>query len=63
MIDNSQAIAEARALLAPPRDEGSLWATLGATALAATASVLLAGAIILGPGFELPPAEAVIAAS
>ena len=55
VIDNRTAIAQARALLAPPADAGSLWATLGAMALAASASVLLAGAIILGPGFELQP--------
>ena len=59
VIDNRPAIARARALLATPADEGSLWAVLGAMALAATASMLLAGAIVLGPGFELqPPPEA-----
>ena len=58
VIDNRPAIARARRLLETPSEEGSLWAVLGAMTLAATASMLLAGAIVLGPGFELQPPEA-----
>ena len=50
-------IDKARGLLtAPPARRASPWATLGAAALAATAAVLMAGVMVLGPGvrFEEP---------
>jgi hypothetical protein len=46
--------ARLRALLqAPEGPRANWWATLAASALAAVAAVLMAGAVILGPGFEL----------
>ena len=54
-------IDKARALLAPPVRRASPWPALAAAALAATAAVLMAGVMVLGPGvrFEDP---AIIAA-
>ena len=51
------AIDKARNLLAPPVRRGSPWATFAAAGLAATAAVLMAGVMVLGPGvrFEEPP--------
>jgi hypothetical protein len=51
-------IERARSLLTPPVRRASPWAALGAAALAATAAVLMAGVMVLGPGvrFEEPPA-------
>ncbi|MGZ9100682.1 MAG: peptidoglycan-binding protein [Brevundimonas sp.] len=43
-------IAKARALLAPASARANPYATLGAAALAATAAVLMAGVLVLGPG-------------
>ena len=50
-------IDKARSLLTPPVRRGSPWAAFGAAALAATAAVLMAGVMVLGPGvrFEEPP--------
>ena len=49
MVDTS--ITKARALLAPvARTAGSPYPALGAAALAATAAVLMAGVMVLGPG-------------
>jgi hypothetical protein len=55
MTDN--AIDRARELLAPPLRRSSPWAVLGAAGLAATAAVLMAGVMVLGPGvrFDEPP--------
>ena len=57
-------IAKARALLTvaeTPR--GGAWGALGAAALAATAAVLMAGVMVLGPGvhFDEPTASAALA--
>jgi hypothetical protein len=54
VIDTAAEIEEARTLLtaAPERPASSLGA-LGAAALAAFAAVLMAGVMILGPGFAL----------
>jgi hypothetical protein len=43
-------ITRARTLLASPAGRSSPYATLAAAALAATAAVLMAGVMILGPG-------------
>lgn len=43
-------IAKARVLLTPTTAPANPYATLGAAALAATAAVLMAGVLILGPG-------------
>lgn len=48
-----QPIQKARDLLAPPASppaRGGTWAVLGAAALAATAAVMMAGVMVLGPG-------------
>lgn len=49
-------IQKARALLTPSTAAASPWPMLGAAALAATAAVLMAGVMVLGPGvrFEEP---------
>ena len=49
-------IDRARVLLTPPVRRASPWATLAAAALAATAAVMMAGIMVLGPGvrFEEP---------
>ena len=44
---------QARSLLHAPSITGNPWATLAASALAAMAAVLMAGAVVLGPGFEI----------
>lgn len=53
-------IDRARSLLTPFVQRSSPYATLGAAALAATAAVLMAGIMVLGPGvrFEDPAATA-----
>ncbi len=43
-------ITKARTLLTPPAERPSPYAALGAAALAATAAVLMAGVMVLGPG-------------
>lgn len=57
MAENS--IARARTLLVPRTSRASPYAALGAAALAATAAVLMAGVMVLGPGvrFEDPVAS------
>ncbi len=54
MIDTAAEIEQARVLLVetPERPASSLGA-LGAAFLAATAAVLLAGVMVLGPGFAM----------
>ncbi len=49
-------IEKARGLLTPPTRRENAWAVLGAAALAATAAVMMAGVMVLGPGvrFEDP---------
>ena len=57
MADTS--IDKARVLLTSPETRrASPWAALGAAALAATAAMLMAGVMVLGPGvrFEEPVA-------
>ncbi|WP_298742931.1 hypothetical protein [uncultured Brevundimonas sp.] len=51
-------IDRARALLAPPVRRASPWAALAAAGLAATAAMLMAGVMVLGPGvrFDEPAA-------
>lgn len=54
-------IQKARILLtAPAVAPGSPWSALGAAALAATAAMLMAGVMVLGPGvrFQEPAPEA-----
>ena len=50
-------IDKARSLLTTPERRASPWAVLGAATLAATAAMLMAGVMVLGPGvrFEEPP--------
>ena len=50
-------IDKARVLLTPQTRRASPWAALAAAGLAATAAVLMAGVMVLGPGvrFEEPP--------
>ncbi|MGV8928248.1 MAG: peptidoglycan-binding protein [Brevundimonas sp.] len=48
MADTS--ITKARSLLTPPLPRTSPYPALGAAALAATAAVLMAGIMVLGPG-------------
>lgn len=60
-MTESDQIERARRLLAPAAPvAGSPWGTLGAAFIAATAAVLMAGVVILGPGvqFEDPTVEA-----
>ena len=47
---NHTSIAKARVLLTPTVRSANPYATLGAAALAATAAVMMAGVLILGPG-------------
>ncbi|HST92953.1 MAG TPA: peptidoglycan-binding protein [Brevundimonas sp.] len=58
MADTS--IHKARRLLTPTPGATSPWATLGAAALAASAALLMAGVMVLGPGvrFDEPSASA-----
>ena len=53
MTESASPYARARDLLVTPQDRANWWVTLAASALAATAAVLMAGAVILGPGFEV----------
>ena len=50
MIDSTDKIAAARAMLVVAPRKPSAWAALGAATLAATAAVLMAGVVVLGPG-------------
>lgn len=50
MTDPIRQIDSARALLDAPERRASPWATLSAAALAAGMAVMLAGAVVLGPG-------------
>ncbi len=56
MADTS--IDQARRLLTAPERRASPWAALAAAGLAATAAVLMAGVLVLGPGvrFDEPAA-------
>ncbi len=60
-MTESDKIERARRLLNPAEPvAGSPWGTLGAAFIAATAAVLMAGVVILGPGvqFDDPTVEA-----
>ena len=46
-------LTPARKLLETPVERSSPWAALGAAAVAAMAAVLMAGAIVLGPGVQV----------
>lgn len=52
-MNQSDAIARARELLDAPKPANGAVAMLAAAALAAFAGVLMAGAVVLGPGFDL----------
>ncbi|RZJ32495.1 MAG: peptidoglycan-binding protein [Brevundimonas sp.] len=52
-------IQKARALLIAPITTDSPWAALGAAALAATAAILMAGVMVLGPGIRFQDAPPV----
>ncbi len=51
-------ITRARKLLTPPTGRPSPYAALGAAALAATAAVLMAGVMVLGPGVRFDETSA-----
>lgn len=46
----ADSIQKARILLTAPVEASSPWPALGAAALAATAAILMAGVMVLGPG-------------
>ncbi|MDQ8028319.1 MAG: peptidoglycan-binding protein [Brevundimonas sp.] len=52
-------IQKARVLLTSPVEVFSPWSALGAAALAATAAILMAGVMILGPGVRFQDAPPV----
>ena len=55
----TEAVARARTLLTAPQDKAaSPWGALFAAGLCASAAVLMAGAVILGPGVSMEPADA-----
>jgi len=54
-------IEKAKGLLAVPTPRANLYGTLAAAALAATAAVLMAGVMVLGPGVRFD--EAVVEGS
>ena len=53
MIETAAKIDRARGLLTPPEPRNNPLGALGAAALAATAAVLMAGVMVLGPGIAL----------
>ncbi len=53
MTDSVAKIARAKALLATAQDGPNAWAALGAAAFAATAAVMLAGMVVVGPGVSI----------
>jgi len=62
-MTESDKIQRARKLLSPAAPvAGNLWGALGAAFIAATAAVLMAGVVILGPGvqFDDPTVEALV---
>ena len=60
----TEAVAKARSLLTAPQDRaGSPWAALFAAGLCASAAVLMAGAVILGPGVSMEPSHGLGAAA
>ena len=56
----TEAVAKARTLLTAPQEKtASPWGALFAAGLCASAAVLMAGVVILGPGVSFEPAGAV----
>lgn len=55
-MTEADAIERARKLLEPSPARDPAMAALGAALLAAVSAVVLAGAVIMGPGFETNPA-------
>jgi len=53
MTDSVAKIARAKALLATAQGRPNAWAALGAAAFAATAAVMLAGMVVVGPGVSI----------
>jgi hypothetical protein len=51
-------IERARRLLAPPQPTDNPWSALGAAALAASAAILMAGVMVLGPGIRFEETSA-----
>ena len=52
-MTEADAIERARELLAPPAARDPAVAALGAALLAAVSALVMAGAVIMGPGFEV----------
>ncbi|MBN8527780.1 MAG: hypothetical protein J0M36_00920 [Caulobacterales bacterium] len=53
-----ETVAKARSLLAAPQEKtASPWAALFAAGLCASAAVLMAGVVILGPGVSMEPSQ------
>lgn len=52
MAHTIDGVIEAKKLLATPEQRSSWWTGLAASAFCALAAVLLAGAVVLGPGVE-----------
>ena len=54
----TDAVTKARTLLTAPLEKGaSPWSALFAAGLCASAAVLMAGAVILGPGVSMAPSH------
>lgn len=50
----TELLDDARALLSPPEERERSLPAVGAALLAAVTSLMLAGAVVLGPGVEAP---------
>ncbi|MFN4297956.1 MAG: hypothetical protein ACK4FB_14090 [Brevundimonas sp.] len=59
-MTEADAIQRARDLLAPPAVRDPAMGALGAALLAAVSALMLAGAVIVGPGFEVDPSSSVV---
>jgi hypothetical protein len=55
-MTEADAIERARELLGPPPVRDPAMGALGAALLAAVSALLMAGAVIMGPGFEVDSA-------
>jgi len=53
MTDITEILARARAALVPPAEPSRPMAALAAAALAASSAMLMAGMVIVGPGFSV----------
>ena len=56
-MTEADAIERARDLLGPPPVRDPAMGALGAALLAAMSALLMAGAVIVGPGFEVDPSS------